>query len=50
MSILLESDANTPVQSHFDELTFRTTVVFLSVAVLSLAWLFVIDSVLAESS
>ena len=48
MSILLESDANTPVQSHFDELTFRTTVVFLSVAVLSLAWLFVIDSVLAN--
>lgn len=48
MSILLESDANTPVQSHFDELTFRTTVVFLSVSLLSLAWLFVIDSVLAN--
>jgi Sec-independent protein secretion pathway component TatC len=47
MSILLESDANTPVQSHFDELTFRTTIVFLSVVLLSFGWLLIIDSVLA---
>ena len=46
MSILLESDSNTSVQSHFDELTFRTTILFLSVSLLSLGWLMIIDDVL----
>ena len=46
MSILLESDSNTPVQTHFDELTLRTTILFLSVSVLSIGWLIIIDDVL----
>ena len=46
MSILLESDSNTPVQTHLDELTLRTTILFLSVSVLSIGWLIIIDDVL----
>jgi len=43
MSVLLETDTEQAIQSHLDELTLRTTILFVSVSLLTLAWSFVID-------
>jgi len=47
MSVLLESDTDTSLQSHLDELTLRTTIFFISVSLMSLIWYTMIDSTLA---
>ena len=46
MTVLLEHDRRRPVQEHLDELTWRTTVLFTSIAVLTVAWSFVVNDVL----
>ena len=46
MAVLLEQDQEQPVQAHLDELTWRTTVLFTAVAVLTLAWSTVVNDVL----
>ena len=46
MAVLLEQDREQPVQAHLDELTWRTTVLFTAVAVLTLAWSTVVNDVL----
>lgn len=48
MSVLLEQDRRRPVQDHFDELTWRTTVLFASVALMTVVWSFAVDDVLAH--
>ena len=48
MSVLLEHDSNRPLQSHLDELTWRTTVVFATVALFTLAWSFYVDTFLGN--
>ena len=48
MSVLLEQDRRRPAQDHFDELTWRTTVLFVSVAMLTVVWSFAVDEVLAH--
>lgn len=48
MSVLLESDTDTTLQSHLDELTIRTTILFVSVCMMALAWYTIIDSTLAS--
>lgn len=47
MSVLLESDTDASLQSHLDELTLRTTILFISVCLMSLMWYTTIDSTLA---
>ncbi len=46
MSVLLEHDKQRSVQSHLDELTWRTTLVFASIALLTVAWSFTVDEFL----
>ena len=46
MSVLLEHDKQRSVQSHLDELTWRTTLVFASIALLTVAWSFTVDAFL----
>ena len=46
MSILLESDSNAHYQSHFDELTARTTMIFIVVGFLTVVWSVFIDDIL----
>ena len=46
MSVLLEHDRQRTVQSHLDELTWRTTLVFATIATLTLAWSVYVDDVL----
>ena len=46
MSVLLEHDNLRPVQSHLDELTWRTTLIFAAVAFFTVAWSFYVDSLL----
>ena len=46
MSILLESDNNAHYQSHFDELTARTTMIFLVVGLFTVVWSIFIDDIL----
>ena len=44
----MEQDRRRPVQDHFDELTWRTTVLFASVALMTVVWSFAVDEVLAH--
>ena len=46
MSVLLEQDKNRALQSHLDELTWRTTLLFSAVVILTLAWSYFVDDVL----
>ena len=46
MAVLLEQDQQQPVQAHLNELTWRTTVVFATVSLLTLAWSLMVDDVL----
>ena len=46
MAVLLEQDLQQPVQVHLNELTWRTTVVFATVSLLTLAWSIMVDNVL----
>lgn len=46
MAVLLEQDLQQPVQVHLNELTWRTTVVFATVSLLTLAWSIMVDDVL----
>ena len=46
MSVLLEHDSQRPVQSHLDELTWRTTLVFATVAVFTVLWSLQVDAFL----
>ena len=46
MAVLLEQDLQQPVQVHLNELTWRTTVVFATVSLLTLAWSVMVDDVL----
>lgn len=46
MAVLLEQDQQQPVQVHLNELTWRTTVVFATVSLLTLAWSTMVDDVL----
>ncbi len=46
MSILLEQDSDTTLQDHLDEASLRTTILFITVAVLTVFWLRSIDAVL----
>ena len=46
MSVLLEHDSQRSVQSHLDELTWRTTLVFATVAVFTVLWSLQVDAVL----
>ena len=46
MAVLLEQDLQQPVQVHLNELTWRTTVVFATVSLLTLAWSVIVDDVL----
>ena len=46
MSVLLEHDRQRTVQSHLDELTWRTTLVFATIATLTLVWSVYVDDVL----
>ena len=46
MAVLLEQDLQQPVQVHLNELTWRTTVVFAAVSLLTLAWSVMVDDVL----
>ena len=46
MAVLLEQDLQQPVQVHLNELTWRTTVVFATVSILTLAWSIMVDNVL----
>ena len=46
MAVLLEQDLQQPVQVHLNELTWRTTVVFATVSLLTLAWSIIVDDVL----
>jgi len=46
MAVLLEQDLQQPVQVHLNELTWRTTVVFATVSLLTLAWSIMVDEVL----
>ena len=48
MSVLLEQDRNRALQSHLDELTWRTTLVFAAVVTLTLVWSYFVDDVLDE--
>ncbi len=48
MNILLESDKDAAVQSHFDELSKRTMLVFLTVATLTIVWSFSVDQILRD--
>ena len=46
MAVLLEQDLQRPVQVHLNELTWRTTVVFATVSLFTLAWSVMVDDVL----
>ena len=46
MSVLLEHDSTRTLQSHLDELTWRTTLIFATVAVFTLVWSMYVDEVL----
>ena len=46
MAVLLDQDLQQPVQVHLNELTWRTTVVFATVSLLTLAWSTMVDDVL----
>ena len=46
MAVLLEQDLQQPVQVHLNELTWRTTVVFATVSLFTLAWSVMVDDVL----
>ncbi|MBL6886807.1 MAG: twin-arginine translocase subunit TatC, partial [Candidatus Poseidonia sp.] len=48
MSVLLESDSDASLQSHLDELTLRTTILFISICLMSFTWYTMIDSTLAS--
>ena len=48
MSVLLEHDKQRSVQSHLDELTWRTTLVFASIALLTVVWSFTVDAFLEK--
>ena len=48
MTILLESDKDAAIQSHLDELSKRTMVVFITVASLTVVWSFSVDELLRE--
>ena len=48
MSVLLEHDNQRSVQSHLDELTWRTTLVFASIALLTVVWSFTVDAFLEK--
>ena len=46
MSVLLEHDRQRTVQAHLDELTWRTTLVFATIATLTVVWSLYVDDVL----
>lgn len=46
MAVLLDQDLQQPVQVHLNELTWRTTVVFATVSLLTFAWSTMVDDVL----
>lgn len=48
MTILLESDKDTAIQSHLNELSKRTILVFITIATLTLIWSFSVDELLRD--
>ena len=46
MTVLLDQDRLQPVQVHLNELTWRVTVLFASIALLTAVWVMVVDEVL----
>ena len=48
MAVLLDQDQQQPVQVHLNELTWRTTVVFATVSLLTIAWSTMVDDVLDQ--
>ena len=50
MTVLLDQDRLQPVQVHLNELTWRVTVLFASIALLTAVWVMVVDEVLIPFS
>lgn len=48
MTILLESDKDTAIQSHLNELSKRTVLIFVTIATLTLIWSFSVDDLLRD--
>ena len=48
MTILLESDKDTAIQTHLNELSKRTMLIFITIATLTLVWSFSIDELLRD--
>jgi Sec-independent protein secretion pathway component TatC len=48
MAILLESDKDTRIQSHLDELSKRTVLLFITIVSLTLIWSFSVDELLRD--
>ena len=48
MTILLESDKDTAIQSHLNELSKRTILIFITIATLTLIWSFSVDELLRD--
>ena len=46
MAVLLDQDQDQPVQVHLNELTWRGTILFTSIALLTIVWIFMVDDVL----
>ena len=48
MTILLESDKDAAIQSHLDELSKRTILIFVTIVTLTLIWSFSVDELLQD--